>query len=373
MVFRRKGRSVFDIKLPTKSGDWVMRSTGTRDPKTAKKFQRMVDELGPEGSRAWELFEAVIGDRIGIGHLFDRWALGQLDQLRAELNDVDIATFIDEWQSWLTPRVKADTAAHYLVHVRDLMPKQKPYMRSALTIPALTKWLGQNTHTSGTVRKYHAAMSSFLGYLVQRQVIPMNLMRMISPPKAGKPRDRHVDTSKAIAIADAQPGPFRTLSALLAGTGLDVSTALQLVKGDIDVDTKQITARGTKSYNRKRVVRVAEWAWPYIERHIRTLTPSAPLFPGIDRWDASESHRNTVKLDTINEVGYTMRDARHTYAVRAARGGTPPLVIAKQLGHKDATLVLKVYGVYFPDGQEREHWEQQANVIDLKRRASNAG
>jgi integrase len=47
-----------------------------------------------------------------------------------------------------------------------------------------------------------------------------------------------------------------------------------------------------------------------------------------------------------------MHDARHTYAVNALRAGYRPEVVAHQLGHRDTTLVWKVYGRYIPKAED---------------------
>ncbi|HEX6966290.1 MAG TPA: hypothetical protein VF166_10860 [Gemmatimonadaceae bacterium] len=51
---------------------------------------------------------------------------------------------------------------------------------------------------------------------------------------------------------------------------------------------------------------------------------------------------------------------------RAARAGTPPQVIARQLGHVNAVLVLKVYAQFFPNSDERDRWERKAAELDAK-------
>ena len=63
-----------------------------------------------------------------------------------------------------------------------------------------------------------------------------------------------------------------------------------------------------------------------------------------------------------------MRDQRHTYAVRAIRAGTPGELVARQLGHRDAVLVHKVYGRFIPNSAEREKWELIAAAQDMERK-----
>ena len=97
-------------------------------------------------------------------------------------------------------------------------------------------------------------------------------------------------------------------------------------------------------------MRVAEWAWAYVEEHCRDSRPNDLLFSGIDRWTASDAHRQACRRLGIE--GYQLRDQRHSYAVRAARAGTPAELISRQLGHANAVLVLKVYGRFMPSQQE---------------------
>lgn len=59
-----------------------------------------------------------------------------------------------------------------------------------------------------------------------------------------------------------------------------------------------------------------------------------------------------------------MHDARHFYAVRAIRAGTPYELVVRQLGHADGAMVAKVYGRFEPDHDERDRWELAADALD---------
>lgn len=54
-----------------------------------------------------------------------------------------------------------------------------------------------------------------------------------------------------------------------------------------------VALRGKKTTARDRTCVVSDWAWPYVERLLRTVPQDgdALLFPGIDRWRASDVHR----------------------------------------------------------------------------------
>ncbi len=91
--------------------------------------------------------------------------------------------------------------------------------------------------------------------------------------------------------------------------------------------------------------------WPFIEAHVRTLLPTAQLWPGITTDKARYYHREACRRVEIAD--YRMNDGRHSYAVRKMRQGIDPYLIAMNLGHKDATMVHKVYGKYRPRAEDR--------------------
>ena len=53
--------------------------------------------------------------------------------------------------------------------------------------------------------------------------------------------------------------------------------------------------------------------------------------------------------------------------MRASREGAPAEVIARQLGHANAVLVLKVYGRFMPGQQDRDRWELIAAADEARR------
>ncbi len=162
--------------------------------------------------------------------------------------------------------------------------------------------------------------------------------------------------------------PFQAVFALAYGAGLEISAILTLVEADVDVASNQVRARGTKAWARDRIARVADWAWPFLEEHLRTVLPGERVFRGIDRWQAGDYHRE--RLRALGLTGYRLHDARHHWAVRMARAGAPFELIARQLGHRDVAMVAKVYGRFKPDTEERDRWERIAAARDSERWAS---
>ena len=154
MVYRREGRDAWFVAVPTPHGR-AKRSTGTAHRATAVAMERMLTALGPKGRRAWDLLERVVDGSLSIGTLYDAYSNNDLDGLRARLQDADLAEHVDGWQAWLVDRVSADTRAHYLAHVRTLIPTDASYPRSRFTGLEVARWLA--TRTGLTQKRTRAA------------------------------------------------------------------------------------------------------------------------------------------------------------------------------------------------------------------------
>jgi integrase len=174
-------------------------------------------------------------------------------------------------------------------------------------------------------------------------------------------------------LNDAHPEPYRTLSMLLHGTGLEISVALALKKRDLIPEHRAIRAPGTKNFQRDRVARVRAFAWPVIEQHARGLLPAAKLFEDINYNMAREAHVAACKAAEII-AGYTLHSARHSFAVQVRQEGVAFELIASNLGHKDTSEVQKCYGQFTVDVDQWDVWEGriERNAAEAKSRARGA-
>lgn len=361
----RRGRRWY-VGVPRRNGGWDKRATGTEDKGVARAMARMLDELGPTGRHDWDLLDAVRDDRLTVAALFDAYVRNDLDSLRARLNDVDLEPHVEQWTASLRALLANDTVEHYELYVRSLLAEGVRFPRSELTFQRLTEWLSSRTVGPSTKRKYHAALCGFSDYLRGLGVIERNPMRDVKAPAPARPRMQYLSNVEQMrALANAQPEPLRTLSLLMHATGIEVSVAVALKRRDVDASRREIRARGTKTHARDRIAIVAEWAWPDVERHVALFTPNALLFPSVNRWTASDKHREAC--ETLEIEDYQLRDARHSYAVRAIRAGAPLEHVAQQLGHANTTMVVKVYGRFQPTEKERTDWEAIAALQDAER------
>ena len=225
----------------------------------------------------------------------------------------------------------------------------------------------RTTESSGPVgeRRYLAAVQSFAAYLLEVGHLPSNPLRDVSARPAVPPRCEFLELPDVLRIVEGAAPPFQAVFALAYGAGLEVGAILSLTQPDVDLVSRQVRARGTKAWTRDRIARVADWAWPFAERHLVSVLPGERVFRGMNRWQASQAHRERCRA--LGLEGYRLHDARHHWAVRMARAGAPFELIARQLGHRDVAMVAKVYGRFKPDTEERDRWERIAAVRDREK------
>jgi integrase len=222
----------------------------------------------------------------------------------------------------------------------------------------------------GTIRKVHSDWSGFFAYCTDvRGLFERNPMERVARPKVKRPIPKFYQLDTVERIVGWQPTEERrALFALLYGTGMEISVALTLTRADLDGNRKEIRSAGTKAHTRDRMARIADWAWPTVWGYASAVFPSTLLFAGVpSRYTASDWHREAVKALALTPA-YPMKNARHHWAVRMLRSGTPVAVVQRQLGHSTAKLTLDTYGQFIPSGADRDHWEQAATDYDTDRR-----
>ncbi len=75
------------------------------------------------------------------------------------------------------------------------------------------------------------------------------------------------------------------------------------------------------------------------------------LFPGVTKKTALAAFKAAQQASGLVS-GHVLHDLRHTYAVNALKRGLRAEVVARQLGHRDSSMVNRVYGRYLPDASD---------------------
>jgi site-specific recombinase XerC len=112
--------------------------------------------------------------------------------------------------------------------------------------------------SASSKRKYLAAVQSFAAYLLELGVLSANPVRDVSAPPAATPRCHFLELPDVLRLVDGAPPPYQAIYALAYGAGLEISAILSLIESDVDPESRQVRAWGTKAWTRDRLARVAD-------------------------------------------------------------------------------------------------------------------
>lgn len=321
-------------------------SLKTHHREFALELERMARRL--EDRHEWELLDAF--PLTELHRAWNRDGQRGLDALHKRLREVDLSTLIDAWYAWAELTTSSGAPARYLPQLRILIPDGKPFPASEFNPSKISEALGALKVTGSTAQRYRAAWSSFGRFLVEREVLSTNPVRFVKSPRACEPRAVYLSLQDQQRLVAAQPDPYRAMAALREGGGLEYQAASRVRLIDCDFEKGIVRARGSKRSWRDRSTFVEPWAMAHVKAYVETigfLDPQAMLFDPVRYKNARRSHNDALHKLGLRE-DYRMHDSRHSIAVRWIQKGVNPEIIAANLGHKDAAMVIKIYGKYRP-------------------------
>lgn len=368
---KRKG--VFYLHVPNRHGGWTLRSTRTRDAGVYRGMRRMIAEL--RDKRRWALLDAMISGRLSIGTVYDAHTASTLDTLEASLSASSLTTQLPAYAATLKARGKATKYISGVRHKVESFIASGAATTADLVPATVTRWLAGLTVSPGTRRQYLFAVTGFTRYLFQTGVIPMFPLTGLEAPKKNAARMRYETEANDRRICEAASPKYRALFAFIKATGCDVSTAFRTRRRHVELERGVAELLGTKTTRRHVQEGLIEaWAVPLLTAYCADVLPNALLWPpgsgkpgahgrGVTpRYSVSGAgHHHEKTCEALGIEGYTLKDARHSVAVRMARAGYTPFEIAEQLG-TSADLVADVYARFIVKLTRRAA-EPATNVI----------
>lgn len=330
---------------PRPGGVWLTRignrrlSCGTRDQQTALLVENFARWLVYKSTKERLALEVLTG-KIPLVKAFDFHNAGRLDDLLiVPKDDPDLVPLLRDWNG----------GERYKLQVGRLIHGEFP--ASQFTRKRVAQFLSSLPFSNSTKNRHRAALSRFARWLIEQEILDTNPVRDVQMVKENPARMTWLEREDAKRLVLAVPLPYRAAIALMAATGMELQAVERVARRDVDLDAGTVRARGGKNFWRDRVVRGTEpWAWEIFAGYAKDFLPDALLFGDVSRDTIRSHHHRAAKI--LNLPKTTLHDWRHSYAVWSLKDGLSPTVVARQLGHKDTTLLARVYGRYVPDESE---------------------
>ena len=200
----------------------------------------------------------------------------------------------------------------------------------------------------GTVRTNLRALYTFVGFLVEQEVLPADILLKkirIKPPEILAKAIALEDIEQLLAVIDNIRD--RALILLLLRTGMRIGELLNVKLSDIVLSEQKILIYlGEKNYQ-GRVVYYSDDAdralrqWLQIRKKNKDFlfySPSRPTLCYVSAWNIM---RKYLKLTGFLHKGYSLHCLRHTFATDMLNAGLRLEVLQQLLGHRSIEVTRR--------------------------------
>ncbi len=285
--------------------------------------------------------------------------------------------YLDKWLERQRAHLKASTYDGYRKTILNhLAPGMGSHLLSDLKRAVIKDWCATLTTSNKTIRNRLSVLRAALGDAVQDDLIESNpLYGWQWKSKEAPSSDDDVDPFSADeqqAILAKLSGQEKNLFQFAFWTGMRTSELIALQWGD--VDWKRGTIQVRRALTRAAIANQSEGETPKTrsgKREVKLLAPALAAlkeqktftYVGGDliftnprtgkRWSGDlvirEAWKRALKL---SQVRYRRPyQTRHTYASMMLTAGESPMWVAQQMGHRDWTMIARVYGKWIKDAQ----------------------
>ncbi len=309
-------------------------------------------------------------------------ALAQGLQLADER--ITVGGFLERWlDESARPVLRPKTYELYEAIVGGhLTPALGRTRLAKLTPDAVQSYMNQKIESGlspYTVRNHHAVLRRALGQAERWGLLPRNVARLVSPPRAPREEVRPFTPEQARAFLDAVRGDrFEALYHVALALGLRQGEALGLTWDDVDLDASTLTVRHSlqrhdgeyrliepKTLRSRRTVGLPSQIAETLRRH-RTQQREDRLRAGPgwkgERWgllfcredgeplsSAVVTHRFQATLRTAGLPRQRFHDLRHAAASFMLAQSVPLRVVMEVLGHSEIGTTANIYGHIMPE------------------------
>ena len=192
---------------------------------------------------------------------------------------------------------------------------------------------------------------------------PIRCLRQL--PVVNRPRTLHLSRSECRQLMEQCKPDLRRLVLGALYTGCRATELVRLRKEDVGRDGYGIYIHPLKTY-RPRFVFLPDEGMAWFLKLVEGIKPKDLVFvrdDGKPWFDYKHPFKAAVREAGLPD-DFTFHGLRHTYASQLIQAGATVYAVADQLGHADATTVLKTYGHLSPQIRESEVRQRFTTISD---------
>ncbi|MBC2655506.1 site-specific integrase [Pseudomonas sp. MSSRFD41] len=283
----------------------------------------------------------------------------------------NLGVYLVEWLDRKKLQLKSSTAEHY----REMIMGRLVPMFGSLSLGELSRKhvrdrLSQYKAGNKTLTNLQSCLRSALNDAVEDEILDVNPMvgwnyRNREELKEDDDVDPFTAEEQA-AILAATPKDRQAQVIFSFWTGIRPSELIALEWGDIDWigGVVRIVRAKTRAANspetpktasgRRSVKLLGPARDALLKQKAQTFLAGGRVFMNPNSaqpWEESGEIRKVIWLPALRKAGVRYRrpyQTRHTYASMMLSAGEHPMWVASQMGHKDWTMIARIYGRWMP-------------------------
>jgi integrase len=284
-----------------------------------------------------------------------------------------VGELLDDWLNSRRPSLAPNSIKAYEGaienHLRPAFGRRKVTALSASEIAALIASMKGEGKKTWTVNQTLKPLKAAYQIAVREGWVTTSPVTKLLPherPKADQRQMRCLSGSEISSLLTATTSSrWKSLFSVLVFGGLRISEALSLTWDDVSEDSLAIGKSKTKAGVREVML------IPSVRKLLTAYRLSQP--PGATLVFGTQEDRSCDPRDALralhaacakaNIPRYTLHELRHTFASILISQGELPTLVARQMGHADPAITMKVYA---------HLWEEQESVSAARDRLQAA-
>lgn len=287
-------------------------------------------------------------------------------------------------EAWITAHLPSvgspKTRELYAYQVRHYLAGLKAHRLAELTAFDIDDFVEEDLAglAASTVGDCLRRLRQMLSWAVSRSLVTENVALLVGMPAKEEPTRKPFSVPEFKAMLAAVEGPEQAVL-VLGALGLRRAEAIGLPRAEVLLPARVLNVKQQLQQNvrqnvrvesrakakradmilppkegRTREVPIPEWAVPYLEDQVAfsekyagpgQLLLVSPLRNGKPAsWDLSLTVRKACDLAGIDRQDRCFHSLRHSCAIWGREAGTPDVELARILGHKDTSMLVKLYG-----------------------------
>jgi integrase len=301
---------------------------------------------------------------------------GRLKLLQGGILNPSTLTVEAFLKTWLSDVVKVSrspsTLKGYTTSCKRMYPhigKVKLGKLSPSQIQGMLAHLVESGLSPETVHLTRRVLRTGLNYAKAHKLITENPVPLTVPPNSPKKDYKFLNEEEAMRFLKAASGtPYEALMSVAVALGLRMGETLSLRWSDVDLDSRRIEVRGTKTRGSHRTLPIPPELIPVLKRH-RAIQQKMLIYHGI-QWKPDfkvfltskgvTPHESTIRraqqrlLEKAGIGHMRFHDLRHSCASLLLAQGVPMKAVQEILGHATVNITLSVYGHLMPGVLDHE-------------------